>query len=112
MKMNHDEAKKLLVERGYKFDSTMNLEPDTYYYYKRIKGATECRLNERSPSVGISIYDTMHNDINYISMKVNLRAETVTGDWCDIGWYSMPLDRLEDLSTFEYLIEMMWEKLN
>jgi len=110
--MNHDEAKKLLLEKGYKLDTTMNLEPDAYYYYKQIKGATDCRLNERPPSIGVTIYDIDHENRIYLSMKINLRAEAHSGDWVDIGYYSLALDRLDDLSTFEYTIAKMWESAN
>ncbi len=110
--MNHDEAKKLLLEKGYKLDTTMNLEQDSYYYYKRIQGATDCKLNKRSPSIGVTIYETNHNNIEYLSMKINLRAEALSGDWVDVGYYSLALDRLEDLSTFEFTIAKQWEIAN
>ena len=110
--MNHDEAKKLLLEKGYKLDTTMNSEPGAYYYYKRIKGASDCRLNERPPSIGVTIYDINHGNVRYLSMKINLRAEAHSGDWVDIGYYSLRLERLEDLSTFEFTIAKQWEIAN
>ena len=109
--MTVKEATTLLIKNDYKQDLTMS-EPDAIYFYKRIQGASNCQCNDRPPSIGITIYDLQHWDKAYTSMKINLRAETISGDWCDLGWYSMSLDRLEDLSTFEYLLAKAWESFN
>ena len=101
-----EQARILLLDKDYKKEPHPILQ-NQEQYYKRITGS-DCNSNHRPPPMII----TFHTFQNTISMSIGLRAETISEDWCDIGWYSMSIDRLDSLSEFEYLIEKMWETLN
>ena len=104
--MTIENAKQLLLDKDYKQEAHP-IMPNEEQYYKRISGS-DCNLNGRPPPIVIT-FNTFQDQI---SMKIGLRAETASGDWCDIGWYAMNIDRLDSLSEHEYLIEKMWETLN
>ena len=108
--MTVDEAKELLIKAGYKKEKHPFYDYDEPYY-KRITGP-DCNCNERPPSMVVTISTIELNHEIHLSLQINLRAETAAGDWADIGWYGMSIDRLDSLSEFEYIIEKMWSSLN
>ena len=105
-----NEAVEILKGRGYKV-SQVKEEGTTIALYKRINGA-DCQTNNKPPTIVVELYELkMLSFVNH-SMKISLRAETASGDWCDIGWYSLPIERVDSMDEFEYLMEKMWATLN
>jgi hypothetical protein len=99
----------LLYNSGYRKEK--QTKETEWYFYKRSTGS-DCRLNERPPSFGVTLYELPVKDELYTSMKINLRAEAMNGQWVDLGYYSCPLSQLEHLSDMEFTIEKMWECAN
>ena len=109
--MKIEEVIELLLNQGYKEDS-YSMDDHTRYFYKRLYGATDCHLNERPPSIGISLYEMNLNGKMHESMKINLRAEAANRQWVDVGYYALDLSEIEHLSDYTYTIEKMWECAN
>ena len=101
--MTIQEGKKFLKEKDYKIDGD--------HAWKRTTGS-DCQCNDRPPNISIEFWSHSVDGKIHESMEIKIRAETTSGDWCNIGWYGLSIDRLDSLSEFEYLIEKMWETLN
>ena len=104
--MKKEEAVKLLESKGFKKEKYPIFDYDEQWY-KRISGS-DCSQNGRPPPMVVTI-----STINgYVALSISLRGGTASGDWTDIRFYAMELDRLEDLDTFQFLIERAWEGFN
>ena len=108
--MEITEAEKILLKNRYKRDPSSTIS--TRYYYKRTTDS-DCQCNERPPNIGVTLHDINFNGTeHYTSMKINIRAEAVNGQWVDTGYYSLPLEEIKSISTYEYTITKMWEAAN
>ena len=96
-----------LKQNGYKYEEGYSKEWQTHYLYKRTE-ASNCRCNGRPPNIGFEISEYPDGDI----MSVKIRGEAVNGQWVDVGYYSMDIDMVKELSTLEYTVTKMWECAN
>jgi hypothetical protein len=96
-----------LKQNGYKYERGSNPEWKTHYLHKRTE-SSNCQSNGRPPKMGFTINEHPLGN----TMSVNIRAEAINGQWVDVGYYSMDIDMVKELSTLEFIVVKMWECAN
>jgi hypothetical protein len=70
-----------------------------------------CQCNEKS-LMHIEIFEMHHEGIHY-STEMNIRAEMLDGEWCDLQFYGVPIKRLtKHLESFEARLIKAWQAAN
>ena len=105
--MTKDNFIENLLSSGWKKDRSNH-----GYYFKRSESKFNCLTNERSPNIGIKIFEAIHNNTTHQSFSINIRAESNLGKWVDTGFYSISFE--EDFNLDELVLKTIssWEALN
>ena len=101
------DATDYLKDNGYKYERGSDPSWKVHYLYKRMD-CTDCQCNERPPNLGFEIHELPEGDF----MSVKIRGEAINGQWVDVGYYSMDVDMVKEVSTLEFTITKMWECAN
>jgi len=106
--MTKEQAITYLTIEGYTTESRPSLlAENTTSLYKRLDGS-DCQCNGRPPAVHVSIYQ--HH--KHLSMEIGIKGEAINEQWVDFKYYALPVDEVENIGTYEYLLSKIWEVVN
>jgi hypothetical protein len=104
--VKQEKAIKALEKAGYKKSDRDGSFGDVVLHKRSV--GSECQTNHRPPLFTISIYE--NTDFN--PMSIRIRGKTASNRWIDTGYYSLPLEEVDNIKELEYTIEKSWEAFN
>jgi len=103
----------MLKKAGYKEIPVQNYDSPymIHRFYSQKEFTPLCQCNNHS-FMTIDLFQ-MHNNFNdfHYSASIEIRMEVNNGHWCNLEWYSIPLDKF-DLKDLEDRLINAWKALN
>ena len=105
--MTREEAVSKLEKIGFVKDKNYFVPGNTISLFKRIQGS-DCQCNKRPPLIEIDI--TKYKE--HLSIEIGIKGQAVNMQWIHFMFYAMPIEEIDNVETYEYLLAKSWEGVN
>ena len=105
--MTLDKAVKFLESKGFITGKDYFKSDRSTSLFKRMKGS-DCQCNHKPPNIQVSL--TVWN--GNLSIEIGIKAQAINLQWVNFMFYAMEVRELENIATYENLLDKCWESVN